>query len=215
MVPAWETIDRRPVRADDLGPCGDDPLPQSGGRLAAGPVDLGVPGGELGSQGRVACGDLVERPALSVADVDLLPAVVDLEDRWCGMSRQDGSGVVCPLARARHDPDPGRQGPRQADRKILGGSPALGRQGRIAPAAVALAGQRGRGVADQDDRRHVGPAMPAESNDAISSRIATAAMMTAIASAAPDASPRRRSSSRIGTRPRCSRMTLWPGSVER
>ena len=55
-------------------------------------------------------------------------------------------------------------------------------------------------MTDQDDassrrRRR----SPAESNVAISSRIATAATMTPIASAAPDASPSRRSSSRIGS----------------
>ena len=40
----------------------------------------------------MARGDLVERPALGIADVDLLPAVVDLEDGGRGMGRQDGSG---------------------------------------------------------------------------------------------------------------------------
>ena len=95
-----------------VGPGRDDAFPQGAGGLTTGPVDLGVSGGQLRRQSRVARRDLVERQALGIADVDLEPAVVDLEDRGCGMGRQDGGGLVGPLARARDDPDAGRQGPR-------------------------------------------------------------------------------------------------------
>ena len=53
-------------------------------------------------------------------------------------------------------------------------------------------------MTDQDDVRHPRPATPAESNVAMPSRIATAATTIPIASAAPDASPRRRSRSTTG-----------------
>ena len=60
------------------------------GGLAAGPVDLGVAGGQLRREGRVARRHLVERQALGIADVRLEPALVDLEDGR-GAARRPGS----------------------------------------------------------------------------------------------------------------------------
>ena len=194
--------DRRSTRVDDLGPGGDDAFAQRVGRLAAGPVDLRVPGRQLRRESRVRARRprRTSGPRHSPTSASSQRSSISRTRRRCSAAR--AAAVSWPPARARDDPDArpaGSRASRAPDPRPTGGPR---RQGRIAPAAVALAGpgRRARDGPGRSSSRRTGDRPPSRTSP---SRRGSPRRRRSrpIASAAPDASPRRRSSSRIGARP--------------